>query len=175
MTYVSHRSTNFWHVLAMRLLKSWLFLRKMFHPQSKIVLCNATFREWFSSLSKIPVYKINKQIYIILTRKNCNPPDFSKATVAFFLTSPWLQRIQSALDLLENLDPRVQSCMTKYFGGKIQQKIQQCVRQYGDREVQNFEMPPLPDWRGLDIGKLYVSFCICMQSSKNYFSILSET
>uniref|UniRef100_A0A915KV97 Uncharacterized protein n=1 Tax=Romanomermis culicivorax TaxID=13658 RepID=A0A915KV97_ROMCU len=81
-------------------------------------------------------------------------PDFSKATVENFLDEPWLSRVNTILNLLESTDPRIQQCMIQYFNGIAQRKIEGCVRQYGDNDVKNFEMPALPDWRNLDIAKI---------------------
>lgn len=93
-------------------------------------------------------------MFLYTIRTNCEEPDFNKATVDFFLVEPWSSRLKTVLDLLETTDPRVQTCMMDYFKGMAERKIQQCVRTYGPLDVKNFEMPPIPETKNLDITKL---------------------
>jgi len=88
---------------------------------------------------------VKQQVQQCFSKSNCEVPDFSKATVDYFLESPWNDRARTILDLLENMDPKVKDCMIKYFKEMIRQKIEECVHKGGSDEVKDFEMPPIPD------------------------------
>lgn len=143
----------------------FLILFSSFKLSKSADVCIAPFNQFLSCLSreankKLTVFeedlspKFQNQISTCYSTKNCEAPDFSRASVDYFFTDPWLQRIKSVLSLLETMDRRVQQCMIRYFSEKVREKVEKCVRQYGDVSVRDFQMPPLPDWQGLDITKL---------------------
>lgn len=89
------------------------------------------------------------------SNERCTEPDFTKAKIEYFVPEqPWTDRVRKVLDILENMDPKVQKCMIGYFKAGAVKKVNECVQNYGSSDIKDFQMPPLPDIKALDISKL---------------------
>jgi len=87
-------------------------------------------------------------------RASCQTPSFSNANIDYFLPEPWAGRVKKILELVENLDPRVQKCMIENLKDVLAKKISDCIQQYGSADVKDFQLPKLPEMKNLDISKL---------------------
>lgn len=91
----------------------------------------------------------------VFFRAGCSPPDFSQAQVSFFVQEPWTSRVNAFLNLLDNMDPKVQRCMTDYFKGIMAGKVNECAKKHGPKDIRDFQMPPIPGGYNVDLPKMY--------------------